>query len=68
MPSDGSAGQRLGTVLHVLYLIFNEGYTSSSGTELMRIELSGEAIRLDALVHQLLPDDAEVAGLLASCC
>jgi predicted RNA polymerase sigma factor len=52
-------------VLHVLYLIFNEGYTSSSGPNLRRSELSGEAIRLTRAVHHLLPDDGEVAGLLA---
>jgi predicted RNA polymerase sigma factor len=57
--------QRLRAVLHVLYLIFNEGYTSSGGTQLQRHELSGEAIRLTRTVHKLLPDDAEVAGLLA---
>jgi predicted RNA polymerase sigma factor len=52
-------------VLHVLYLIFNEGYTASSGPDLQRAELTGEAIRLTRQVHQLLPDDSEVAGLLA---
>jgi RNA polymerase sigma factor (sigma-70 family) len=56
---------RLATVLHVLYLIFNEGYASTSGPALHRIELSTEAIRLTRLVRTLLPDDAEVAGLLA---
>jgi RNA polymerase sigma factor (sigma-70 family) len=56
---------RLATVLHVLYLIFNEGYASTSGSALHRIELSTEAIRLTRLVRTLLPDDAEVAGLLA---
>jgi RNA polymerase sigma factor (sigma-70 family) len=57
--------QRLGEVLHVLYLIFNEGYTSSGGAELQRCELSQEAIRLTRAVHHLLPEDAEVEGLLA---
>jgi RNA polymerase sigma factor (sigma-70 family) len=56
---------RLRSVLHVLYLIFNEGYTSSSGPDLHRVELSREAIRLARLVHRLLPGDGEVAGLLA---
>jgi RNA polymerase sigma factor (sigma-70 family) len=56
---------RLRLVLHVLYLIFNEGYASSTGRELHRTELSEEAIRLTRMVHQLLPDDGEVAGLLA---
>ncbi len=52
-------------VLHVLYLIFNEGYTASSGPSLHRAELAGEAIRLTRVVHSLLPADGEVAGLLA---
>src|SRR5262249_38761628 len=52
-------------VLHVLYLIFNEGYTSSAGGQLRRADLSQEAIRLMRLVHQLQPDHPEVAGLLA---
>ena len=52
-------------MLHVLYLIFNEGYASSSGPDLQRTDLSSEAIRLTRAVHQLLPDDGEVAGLLA---
>jgi RNA polymerase sigma factor (sigma-70 family) len=54
-----------GDVLHVLYLIFNEGYTATSGPSLHRIELSAEAIRLTRVIHRLLPDDGEVAGLLA---
>jgi predicted RNA polymerase sigma factor len=49
----------------VLYLIFNEGYTASSGPELQRVELTAEAIRLARLLYQLLPDEGEVAGLLA---
>jgi len=57
--------ERLRAVLHVLYLIFNEGYTASSGPDLRRGELTGEAIRLARLLARLLPDDAEVAGLLA---
>ena len=52
-------------MLHVLYLIFNEGYTSSFGGRLQRTELSGEAIRLARAVRGLLPDEPEVAGLLA---
>jgi predicted RNA polymerase sigma factor len=52
-------------VLHVLYLIYNEGYSSSVGPHLQRLELSREAIRLTRSVHALLPEDAEVAGLLA---
>jgi RNA polymerase sigma factor (sigma-70 family) len=57
--------ERLDVVLHVLYLIFNEGYTASAGPRLQRVELTREAIRLTRLVHRLLPDDDEVAGLLA---
>jgi predicted RNA polymerase sigma factor len=52
-------------VLHVLYLIFNEGYVASVGPQLQRLELSREAIRLTRAIHNLLPDDGEVAGLLA---
>jgi RNA polymerase sigma factor (sigma-70 family) len=57
--------ERLPAVLHTLYLIFNEGYTATSGTSLQRRDLAGEAIRLTRTVHRLLPDDGEVAGLLA---
>jgi RNA polymerase sigma factor (sigma-70 family) len=57
--------ERLSAVLHVIYLIFNEGYAATSGPVLQRTELATEAIRLARLVHRLLPDDAEVAGLLA---
>ena len=56
---------RLPAVLHTLYLIFNEGYTATSGPSLQRRELAREAIRLTRTVHRLLPDDGEVAGLLA---
>jgi RNA polymerase sigma factor (sigma-70 family) len=52
-------------VLHVLYLIFNEGYTATSGDALNRVELTTEAIRLTRQLHEQLPDDGEVAGLLA---
>ena len=65
MPTAGERAQRLRAVLHVLYLIFNEGYTSSAGPELRRADLSQEAMRLTRIVHHLQPDDPEVAGLLA---
>jgi RNA polymerase sigma factor (sigma-70 family) len=65
MPPGLERTERLGAVLHVLYLIFNEGYASTSGPNLQRSELSAEAIRLARLVHRLLPDDSEVTGLLA---
>ena len=65
MPAASEFGDRLGVVLHVLYLIFNEGYSATSGANLYRTDLSSEAIRLCRIVHQLLPDDAEVTGLLA---
>ena len=63
-PGDECA-ERLRSVLHVLYLIFNEGYASSAGADLHRAELSGEAIRLTRWCTPALPDDGEVAGLLA---
>jgi RNA polymerase sigma factor (sigma-70 family) len=65
MPTAAARAERLGAVLHVLYLIFSEGYTASSGAELARTDLSSEAIRLTRAVHRILPDDGEVAGLLA---
>jgi RNA polymerase sigma factor (sigma-70 family) len=65
MPTGGERAERLGAVLHILYLIFNEGYTSSGGTHLQRTDLSNEAIRLTRAVRNLLPQDGEVAGLLA---
>jgi RNA polymerase sigma factor (sigma-70 family) len=65
MPPGSERTQRLGAVLHVQYLIFNEGYASTSGPSLQRSELSAEAIRLARMVHRLLPDDGEVTGLLA---
>jgi predicted RNA polymerase sigma factor len=65
MPTREEWPARLRTVLHVLYLIFNEGYASSIGHELHRTELSEEAIRLTRMVQRMLPDDGEVTGLLA---
>jgi RNA polymerase sigma factor (sigma-70 family) len=65
MPTAEERGERLGAVLHVLYLIFSEGYTASSGPALHRADLSSEAIRLTRAVHRILPDDGEVSGLLA---
>jgi predicted RNA polymerase sigma factor len=61
----GEAPERLGAVQHVLYLIFNEGYTASSGEDLTAPNLSDEAIRLARLLRRLLPEDGETAGLLA---
>ncbi|WP_024288614.1 RNA polymerase sigma factor [Cellulomonas sp. KRMCY2] len=65
MPTQQERPERLRSVLHVLYLMFNEGYASSSGAGVARSELSSEAIRLTRIVHDGLPDDPEVAGLLA---
>jgi RNA polymerase sigma factor (sigma-70 family) len=65
LPPPSERAERLKAVLHVLYLIFNEGYTSTSGSKLHRVELSSEAIRLVRMVHRMLPEDGEVAGLLA---
>ncbi len=65
MPPEADRAERLDAVLHVLYLIFNEGYASTSGPDLLRSELSAEAIRLTRIVHRLLPGDGEVTGLLA---
>jgi RNA polymerase sigma factor (sigma-70 family) len=57
--------ERLDAVLKVVYLIFNEGYASTTGPSLQRVELATEGIRLARMLHRLLPDDSEVAGLLA---
>jgi RNA polymerase sigma factor (sigma-70 family) len=65
MPRRDEWAERLRSVLHVLYLIFNEGYLTSGGPELARSDLSGEAIRLTRIVRRALPDDPEVTGLLA---
>jgi RNA polymerase sigma-70 factor (ECF subfamily) len=64
VPEPAELPERLETVLQVVYLVFNEGYSASSGDSLTRSDLSGEAIRLARLLHQLLPEP-EVAGLLA---
>ncbi len=64
-PPPAERAARLAAVLHVLYLIFNEGYTTSSGDDLNRPELTVEAVRLVRGLHTLLPDDGEVTGLLA---
>jgi len=64
-PDAAERDRRLAAVQHVLYLIFNEGYVSSAGDELARVELSTEAIRLTRALHRLVPDDPETAGLLA---
>jgi RNA polymerase sigma factor (sigma-70 family) len=65
LPAPVERAGRLGVVLHVLYLIFNEGYTASSGPDLHRADLTTEAIRLARLLHRLLPGEGEVGGLLA---
>jgi RNA polymerase sigma factor (sigma-70 family) len=65
MPPDAQRSGRMTAVLHVLYLIFNEGYTATAGTVLNRVELTAEAIRLARQLRDRLPEDGEVAGLLA---
>jgi RNA polymerase sigma factor (sigma-70 family) len=65
LPTIAERERRLPAVLHVLYLIFNEGYASSAGPQLRRADLSHEAMRLARIVHHLQPDHTEVAGLLA---
>ena len=65
MPSASELPDRLAAVLHVLYLIFNEGYATTSGPGLHRAELTGDAIRLTRLLRRQLPNEPEVGGLLA---
>jgi RNA polymerase sigma factor (sigma-70 family) len=64
-PSEEELPARMRAALHVLYLIFNEGYTASAGEDLHKVELTQEAIRLTRAAHMLQPDEGEVAGLLA---
>jgi predicted RNA polymerase sigma factor len=65
LPPDHEHAERLRVVLHVLYLVFNEGYVASTGPGVYRADLTTEAIRLTRLLHRLMPTDPEVAGLLA---
>jgi RNA polymerase sigma factor (sigma-70 family) len=65
MPAPGELAERLAAVLHVLYLIFNEGYATTSGPSLQRANLATEAIRLTRILHRALPNEPEVTGLLA---
>jgi RNA polymerase sigma factor (sigma-70 family) len=65
LPAREELPDRMASLQHVLYLIFNEGYTSTGGATLYDVSLTGEAIRLTRQLHQQLPDSAEVAGLLA---
>ena len=65
VPPDEALDERLGGVLAVLYLVFNEGYAARGGDRLVRADLCDEAIRLARLLARLMPDDAETAGLLA---
>jgi RNA polymerase sigma factor (sigma-70 family) len=64
LPAGSEEGPRLAVVRHVLYLMFNEGYTATSGPDLHRPELTGEALRLVRRLHERLPDSGETAGLL----
>ena len=65
LPPPNESAQRLGAVLRVLYLIFNEGYAATSGARLLRLDLAEEAIRLTRELHQVVPGDSEITGLLA---
>ncbi|MGI5171024.1 RNA polymerase sigma factor [Spirillospora sp. CA-253888] len=64
-PTDADRDSRMAAVMQVLYLIFNEGYTATAGDRLSRVDLTREAVRLTRMFHAMLPDDAEVTGLLA---
>ncbi len=65
LPAAADHQRRLAVVLHVLYLVFNEGHTASEGVDLHRVDLISEATRLTRMLHRLLHDDGEIAGLLA---
>ena len=65
LPPQPEFAERLRVVMHVLYLVFNEGYTTSAGPTLQRADLTGEAIRLTRMLRRLVPGEGEVAGLLA---
>jgi RNA polymerase sigma factor (sigma-70 family) len=65
MPAGAELDARLGSVMQVLYLMFSEGYAASTGSDIIRTDLSGEALRLTRLLHALVPNDTEAAGLLA---
>jgi RNA polymerase sigma factor (sigma-70 family) len=65
LPPEQERAERLRVVLHVLYLVFNEGYAATAGPGVTRADLTTEAIRLTRLLHRLMPTDGEVAGLLA---
>jgi RNA polymerase sigma factor (sigma-70 family) len=65
LPPDDDRAERLRAVRHVLYLVFNEGYTATAGPDLQRVELAEEAIRITRMLHAMMPADGETAGLLA---